>query len=1529
MVVTLMGKNSINKIVLPRVVMGNYWLCDKNDEKERKLINIEAKNGKWQALSNSHASIINLDDIDLENHQDYLRSPKEELKVQERVELKENSIYGVYLGFAKELYILYCSPVIEEKTYNLRLEDYSNILIGKGANCQIRYQNNFCSDIHAKMSYENGKWYIENYDSYYGTFVNDILVPKEGIDLFNGDVINVIGLKIIVLGRNLIVNSSPNKVSFSRDAFSIPEKKYEIIETDDELEDIELPSENNYFSRAPRITNVIETEKIKIDAPPQMQSKEETPLILVLGSSLTMGTMMLVSIFNAIDGRISGSASIKQTIASLITAIAMLISMVAFPILTVKYDRKRKKKYEEKRQKRYKEYLDKKVKNINEIMTKQRQILFENYASAEQCAEIILEKGSRLWERKREDYDFLNVRLGVGTVPLKIDIQYPEEKFVMEDDNLAEALNEIAKNSKMLKSAPIAISLVEKSVSALIIKQETPIENYMKQLIVQLIALHSYEDLKMVFFLKKDRLKKWEYVKLFPHVWENTRTIRFFADEYDEMEEISQYLEEEMEKRMQYKDKDYQSFIPYYLIITDDYKKIENIKIITKILKNKVNFGFSILCITDNLLDLPNECKTFINLEANNGIIFENEITSTSRQEFEFNNTVNITFEEVIRILSNIPIKYTATSENMLPNNFTFLEMFDCGKIEQLNILERWHRNDSTLSLKTPIGINSSGMPIMLDLHEKYHGPHGLIAGSTGSGKSEFIMTYILSLAVNFHPDDVSFILIDYKGGGLTGAFQKENAKLPHIVGTITNIDTNGLQRSLASIKSELTRRQVIFNELIKMTDEGTIDIYKYQKLYHEGKLKEPMPHLLIICDEFAELKQQQTEFMDELISVSRIGRSLGIHLILATQKPAGIVNDQIRSNSKFAICLKVQDKSDSNDVIRKPDAASLKRAGQFYLQVGNDDYSVLGQSGWAGAPYFPTDITEKKIDTSIEFISNTGRVIKQIDDTVQKVVNNHGEQITNIVKYISEISQMQNIKTKTLWLDDIPENIYLDNLRKKYKIKEKLDNINPIIGEYDAPASQSQGIVNIDLSKQGNTVIYGNAESGKETLLSTMIYDIVTTHSPNEAQLYLLDFGSESLKIYTQCPHVGDIIFINDEEKINRFFDMIQNEIQGRKNILSNYNGDYNLYIKAEDRTMPMIIVVINNYIALSEVYKDKYEDMLLTITREGVKYGIVFVMAANTYNDMRYRLTQNFKQKFALQMNNEDEYVRIFEKRGKKKPSQIFGRGLMCKENGEVFEFQTAKICSTEQYNDLISKKIEELREKYLIRARKIPVMPDIVEFENIEDYLQDISKVPIGITKDILKVYVYDFKRNFINIIASKNLENAVEFIENIYKKLLLLKNLEIHIFDVDEMLQIGKTDIKNEYNKFTNSLGENNKKDKVCIIIGIDKFIAEYQDSENNFEKTLKIALDSKKCNYIFVDNAVKIKNHEYDAWYKNYVSKDEGIWVGSGIENQYAITINFERKSIVNNCGRNYGYVIRQGNVKLIKLLEMKEEESNE
>ena len=815
-------------------------------------------------------------------------------------------------------------------------------------------------------------------------------------------------------------------------------------------------------------------------------------------------------------------------------------------------------------------------------------------------------------------------------------------------------------------------------------------------------------------------------------------------------------------------------------------------------------------------------------------------------------------------------------------------------------------------------------MQISLDIHEKFHGPHGLVAGSTGSGKSELIITYILSLAVNYSPNDVAFILIDYKGGGLAGAFQKREVKLPHLVGTITNIDTVGLQRSLVSIQSELRRRQVKFNEVRNKIDEGTIDIYKYQKLYHEGVVEEPIPHLLIICDEFAELKQQQEEFMDELISVARIGRSLGVHLILATQKPAGIVNDQIRSNSKFGICLKVQEKEDSMDVIKKPDAADLKQAGQFYLQVGNDEYFVLGQSAWSGAPYIPADITKKRIETSIKFISDIGATIKEVDNSAQKVDNSQGEQLTNIVKYIYELAKEENIKTNQLWLDNIPETIYINDLKKKYNIKKQENIISPVIGEFDDPYNQRQGIVRLNLSNDGNTIIYGNAESGKETLLSTLIYDLISTYTPEEVQAYSLDFGSEALKIFKESPHVGDIAFINNSEKIGRFFNMIQHEIKERTAILSDYNGDYKLYNKENEEKMPMIVVVINNYEAFAENYEDKYEDLFLTLTRESVKCGIVFILTTSTFHDIRYRLTQNFKQKIALQLNNEDDYLNIFEDAKKKRPSHVFGRGLIRLKG--LYEFQTAKICEAEKWNATIKEEIQNEKEKYQTRAKHIPTLPEKVTLEDTKPYIKGITAIPIGIMQKNLNVLTYNFKKNFVNLITSKNMENLIQFISGMIEEVKIVEDIDLIVLDAERILQTKKETLMNNYKRLITEIDANIQKSKhtLVIIIGIDKFILDLENGEEELHELFKKANEIENYSFILAENFTRFKNHEYDEWYKNYITGDTGIWIGNGITDQYLINVDSSGQEMKNNCGDSFGYMINQGLPTMIKVLGIKE-----
>lgn len=1520
MIVTLIGKNVLYKTKLPKVAMGNYWITDEND---KKLVSIEGDGENWVIISNNNVKVIKPKSLISLN---ISKTAQAAGNIINKIALMTYSMYYIYLkDYPNSVFVLYCAPEFEEDFIHLDIKSSQEILIGSGNECHIVYDHPLVKNEHARIFFSNGKLMLENFDQDFGTFVNNNPANRGLKMLFNGDTIFIMGLRIIIIGRSIYINNPFKKVSYSNEVFEINKTKIEIknLEEDDDT-DIHLYSEKDYFARAPRITNIIEPEKIIIDPPPQGDNNETMPLIFLLGSSLSMGVIMLISMISTIDRLSSGGSTFKSTMLSIATSGIMLVSILLIPILNRKWEKNQKTKHEKTRQKRYKEYINSKIELIDKIMKEQKKILYENYISGEECAKIIINNDPRLWERRIDEDDFLEIRVGIGDMPLQADLQYPHIEFTMDDDNLIEILNKIVNKSKIIKDVPITISLTDKNIAALIVKDnERLIEKFTQNLIIQLVALHSYEDLKLVFLLNEDRKKKWEHLKTLPHIWDNSKQIRFWAENYDDMKEISSYLEAEFLNRLENEKLDYKQNSPYYLIITDDYKKIENLRIVQQILEVRDNIGFGIFCITNDLINLPNGCKAFINLENNKGTMFENEITSKNQLEFVFDSSYTFFFEKIGRHLSNIPIKYTAKNKLALPESYNFLEMYDAGRIEQLNIFERWQRSNSTKTLQAPIGIDSAGMPIVLDVHEKFHGPHGLIAGSTGSGKSEFIKTFILSLAVNYHPDDVSIIIIDYKGGDLAGAFENNKIKLPHLVGTITNIETAGLRRSLASIQSELRRRQILFNEARNKLDEGNLDIYKYQKLYHEGLIKEPIPHLLIICDEFAELKKQQQEFMDELISVSRIGRSLGVHLILATQKPAGIVDNQIRSNSKFGVCLKVQEREDSMDVIKRPDAADLKKAGQFYLQVGNNEYFTLGLVAWSGAPYMPADIIKKSVDNSIKFVSDTGAVIKEVGKPKKQVAKNKGEQLTNIVKYICELAENNNISSRPLWLEDIPAIIYIDELKKKYKIKKTKNIINPIIGEYDDPYNQRQGPVELNLSTQGNTVIYGSAESGKETLITTMVYDVMTSYTTDEVQMYIIDFGSESLKIFRNSPFVGDVVLQSDTEKISRLFEMIQKEIRIRTEILSDYNGDYNLYVNTSGNSMPMIMVIINNYEAFYENYQNEYDDKFFTFTRDGIKCGIVFIITANAFNSLRYRLSHNFGQKIALQLNNEDDYFSIFGNIGKRRPANIFGRGFIKME--DIYEFQTAKICEPSKWNEYIKEVNENLNKNTKYKAKPIPVLPDIVTFEDVKSELKNLKTVPIGINTDTLETETYNFKKDFINIITAKDIDNAAQFVSHIVEEIKQLENTEVFFIDLEGIIQDNKISYQNHAEFLTDLRDNKNKeKDKVCIIIGLEKFLYSFDNAEKELFQVLKNAEETKKCNFIIVEKIVKLKKHEYDEWYKNYIAGDSGIWVGNGATEQYLIKINIRDKNIVNRCGDNFGYIIRQENASAVKLLGMKE-----
>ena len=1525
MLVSLIKKERIYSVTLPLSVDGTYWVTDRDKNgNERKLVSIEEQNGQWVLKSNNDNKVI------------------EEDRILNEVILANYSFHYIQIE-KEEIALLYCCPVYDENNIQIEVRGACDILIGKSQLCKIIFNLPTVSEEHAKLTFNNGSWIITDLNSKFGTYVNNerVLGTKR---LEHGDVIFITGLKIIVLGNFIITNNPFDRAKYSGDVFNLYNKPNVPIEPTDEDKNNELEvfEENDFFFRSPRFRTIIEKEEMVIDSPPGKQQEDDTPAILTIGPQITMGMSSVLSLMNTLETIQNGDKTWQQCLPTLIMGFGMLASMFLWPYLTRRHQNNKRKKYEKERQEKYGAYIEKKRNEIDLIMKKQRQILIENYIPLEECEKIILTKNRQLWERKAEHSDFLDIRLGVGNRPVELDIKYPEEHFSMDTDDLKEITNTLVDKSKDLLDVPINVCLTEKYILGAVGKNDE-VREFVKQMLLQIITFHSYEDVKLVFFIDEKTQNEWDFAKILPHVWSNDKQIRFFATNYEEMCELSGILERTLEMRLENDKEDYKSFSPYYIIITDNFKISKNVPVMNRVLKLKKNIGMNVIVLNENLSTLPNECTTFLSISGRNGALFESELTSDKQKEFAIDNYTQGNFVACCKKVANIPIKFSQDNYN-LPCVVDFLEMYGVGKVEQLNATYRWKMSNPTSSLQVPVGVDSHGMLFKIDIHEKAHGPHGLIAGMTGSGKSEFIITYVLSLAVNYHPNDVSFVLIDYKGGGLAGAFKNEDTgvKLPHLAGTITNLDTLEMNRSLVSIQSELRRRQAIFNDARQALNEGTIDIYKYQKFYKEGLVKDPVSHLLIISDEFAELKAQQPEFMDNLISAARIGRSLGVHLILATQKPSGVVNDQIWSNARFRICLKVQDKSDSNDMIKVPDAAMIKQTGRFYLQVGYNEYFALGQSAWSGAPYFPTEKVKKKIDTAMNFVNNIGYVVKESDEIRTDKVAAQGEQLTSIVKYLSEVAKKEKIQIKQLWLDKIPAIIYLDRLTEKYNYVHVPFNLNPIIGEFDDPFNQRQGVLSLPITENGNTIVYGSAGSGKEQFLNAVLYNTITNHKPEEVNFYILEFGAESLRIFSKAPHVGDILYINDSEKINNLFKMLKSEVDKRKKLFSDFSGDYQTYIKSSGSTVPNFVVIINNYEAFNEVY-GSYEDVILQLTREGTKYGIFFLFTTSASNMIRYRLAQNFGQKFALRLNDESDYSSILGNVRGTKPSDILGRGLV--NLGGIYEFQTASICPEESLNETIRQTCEQLRANSTFKAKGVPILPEKVTFNYVRDAFEGINKVPVGIEKQSLDVSTVDLRKGYFTMLTALDITALKPIINQMGKEINMLNETRFIVIDTEELIEKDKVDkcefINNNLDDSFTKLYEEIKKvqdvyqnsnfDKssiesvpttVIFISGLDKFMAKLSlENKKLVGNMFELAKELNKYCFLVADSVDKFKKVEYDDWYRSTVNNTRGIWIGDGIANQFSIKLTKTTKDLYDEIGNKFGYVVERGTPVLIKLLE--------
>jgi len=1395
------------------------------------------------------------------------------------------------------------------------------ITIGSYGDCTISYNGKVMESI---ILFRNGNdIYVDRNDvNPLSTYINSSTYDIMRLSV--GDMIFIKGIRIIYMRDFILIHDFATSLVISQLMplnYDNDSNNLMIVPVNDMEKNVKLFHDDQIFVHTPRMKTGIEKEEIVIADPPGKENMQKMPAIITFLSSGTMFLFSFTTLFSSLRSFVKGNMEYFDFVMSMISCGAMLMTGLLLPYLTNKWNTYRMRKQEKLRQRKYREYLASKAQYINETIKKQEGILNLSYASLNQIKNNIINGSSEIWSREIFDDDFLSIMLGTGNAPAEIRLPDNKREFYMEEDDLKDLAEEVAGTKYELQNVPIVFSLLKQKVMPIVLYSKNAYE-YMMYIMLQIIYYHSGNDLKIVTITSEENEYKWEFMKYLPHSWDRTHEKRFFATNDDELQQISMYMEQEYVNRTS--NAGGVVFNEYYLIVTDNYKLAREMSIINKILSSEENFGFSLIIFESSLKDLPSRFTTMVNVRDEGSCIVDRNSIKMEQRFFDTSDITQVEIEKYSKVIANIPLKFES-GDSAVPSSLTFLDMFYAGRVDRLNVKERWFSNNPTISLKSTIGFKENNKSVELDLHEKYHGPHGLIAGSTGSGKSEFIITYILSMAINYHPYEVQFILIDYKGGGLAGAFENRETgvRIPHLVGTITNLDVSEMNRTLVSIKSELQRRQRVFNETREKLGESTIDIYKYQRFYREGKIEKPLAHLFIISDEFAELKAQQPDFMDELVSAARIGRSLGVHLILATQKPSGVVDDQIWSNSRFKVCLKVQTTEDSMEMLKKTDAAYIKEAGRFYLQVGNDEIFELGQSGWSGAKYIPTDNVVKKVNDDIVFLSNSGDILRSINEEVKKEdVIDQGDQLTNIVKYLYDLAIQENIQFSTLWLPNIPEIIFYDNLIKKYSLKASPYLIDPIIGEYDNPSSQEQGYVHLPLSLCGNTIIVGAPGSGKNTLVSTIIYSTIINHSSNEVNIYIIDLGAEKLKIFQKAPQVGDVLTTDDADKIKFLFYMLKDEKDRRFSYYADNGGDYIKGVTSGSSPFPTILLIIHDFDVFKEMFDDLYSDEFGPFTRNCSKVGIILIVTATVSNSLGYMNDGNFPKKIMLNMVDSYSYSDFFTRPPipKKNP----GRGLI--EMDQVYEFQTSLLFEESIYEKKLNYIILQLERYLLDKAKKVPVIPEDVTIDLLRPRIKSLSNVPLGVNIKTAQIGTFNFD-NLVNVMSSQEDIVVKKFFPRFIEILSNIKGLRIIVVDCLKMELSVPEGVKyctGGFKKIMSTINDNVNKCKetqkdvsfAIVIIGyiqLQQYLAnaeaesgEVDDSESSSKEVITIdelimnSKDVPNFRYILYDVSArmrKISNSEIDSFYKH----NNGVWIGKDFDVQSLIESNgYSSVNLANN-----------------------------
>lgn len=1209
------------------------------------------------------------------------------------------------------------------------------IHIGRSKKNDIVLNESYVSRNHLLITAEKGRIRIEDLESTYGTYLNGSPVKKAMLK--SGDEIDICDLRMICKENRLYFYNLHEK----------PEFKYQKETNHPGMATNIVSTRKGYpiYHRSPRIRESLPVDEVRLSHlpnKPQKFSIRKANFLPLLSSGAMAGASIAMSTFSP--------AMLAMRAAMMISPVGSLIGN------SNKKARKMLMVEEEERFRKYADYIAGEKAHIRAIGEKQREITNQENPAPEICETILNKMSTSLWERTATDSDFLQVRMGAGYAPLCVEVKPPTDvnDFHMERDELEELTDRIIQETHLVDDVPARLDLLKYS-SVGVIGNRRKVTDLLKNLLVSLSTLHFFRDVRIVGVFDPEEEEEWKSMRWLPHIWDDelqTRYLSFdpltaesfesatLSGEKDHVDSYAKFREKVNSILAERKDPDFQakwkngmSPVPHYIFLFASRKKTECF--LPMLSENDPAMGISTIFLYDEQYYLPNFCQYIVNVDDP-----YDDRTATAFYKYRADEKMWFTmdppipqrkFDVFCRQMSAIEAE-DAAARGQIPSSLTFLQCMDVNRVRDLNVLERWKKNDSAVNITAPLGEGEGGKLFSLSLHR--HCSHGLVAGMTGSGKSELLISWLLSIACNYHPEDVSFVVIDYKGGSTAYALEK----LPHVCGIITDVGS-GIDRCMQSLEYELRRREDIFASV------GAKDIKEYIKGHHKGEFQEAVPRLLIVFDEFKELIKERPVVKKMVDSIAAKGSSLGVHLILATQSPADAVDEGTWNNTQYQICMKVQNAAASKVMIHEPDAAMITQAGRAYVRVGTSEKAetfALIQSAWSGAPY-----RENKEQGALEvrYVTMDGSRIKTVEENHTRFVSDKKE-IEAVIAYIAKTAQAAGIeKPPSPWKTELPDLFSW----KKLPVEGSFDGekwemteapwLSVPVGIFDRPELQMQGVQYMDFLKEGNFGVFGSSQTGKTSLLRTIATSLCRMYSPRDIHLYIIAdmAGMEAF------PQVGGVVGSGQEEKLGKLINMLISFLEERRKIFNQERVDsLKAYRELVSEEMPAVFVLIDRFSGILESNQD-YKDVFVRLFSEGPSKGIYFVYTGVNNTGVPYKLTANVSGAISFMQADRSEYSTLIgQVRDTRLPNRV-GNALI-KVNQELINFQKAMYEPGENDKEremALKAEAESMTEAWRGKpALKIPVLPESISVKSMADLSGSEQGIAVGLdTESIEAVYV----------------------------------------------------------------------------------------------------------------------------------------------------------------------------------------------